>query len=524
LEDYEFWVRAATDGSRMLHNPATLALYRQRSGGKSEDHRKGLCAQRDVLLDLVNTAQLKDHSSARALAAVRSIEEKVTEMDAVAARDRLEEQIDSGSLRDARRLLWAARGTYPAKWKLVPALAVMIVSPWLFARLARAWRRGVAVGVGGRGSGPRRAGAKPGSIFAAVTRRHVAVGGYEPKMMLRKLHAELRARGVSGVARMVYRRAHPRSHPRPLACYQICRRCFRGRIGLEIGGPSDLFRRGGVFPVYAAAARIDNCNFGQRTVWEGAIAEGATFFYDDRHGPGKQYVAEATNLARVASDSYDFVLSSHTLEHTANPLQALSEWTRVLEENGLLVLVVPDRGGTFDHRRPVTSLEHLVRDFDEQANEGDLAHLEEILALHDLSMDPAAGDIEEFRRRSEKNLENRCLHHHVFDAGLMVAALHHAGLQIRAVDVFPPFHILVVAQKLAKGRPLRNEGFRHTRRALGAASLASADGLRSMCAWLYRRGEIMDLWSGRFESMQEPRARKEAKTAVGPPGPFDQCE
>ena len=50
----------------------------------------------------------------------------------------------------------------------------------------------------------------------------------------------------------------------------------------------------------------------------------------------------------------------------------------------------------------------------------DLTHLQEILELHDLNMDPGAGSFEEFKERSMNNVENRCLHQHVFDQALAV--------------------------------------------------------------------------------------------------------
>ena len=46
----------------------------------------------------------------------------------------------------------------------------------------------------------------------------------------------------------------------------------------------------------------------------------------------------------------------------ANPLCAFQEWLRVLKKRGIIFLVLPDKDGTFDHRRPVTAFRHLVRD------------------------------------------------------------------------------------------------------------------------------------------------------------------
>ncbi len=45
--------------------------------------------------------------------------------------------------------------------------------------------------------------------------------------------------------------------------------------------------------------------------------------------PGIQYVRDATDLHGIPDEKYDFVVASHALEHIANPLRAVSEWTRV---------------------------------------------------------------------------------------------------------------------------------------------------------------------------------------------------
>ena len=56
-----------------------------------------------------------------------------------------------------------------------------------------------------------------------------------------------------------------------------------------------------------------------------------------------QHIVEATSLKGLPSNSCDFVLSSHMLKHTANPMLALSELRRLLVDRGILVLVLPDK-------------------------------------------------------------------------------------------------------------------------------------------------------------------------------------
>lgn len=273
--------------------------------------------------------------------------------------------------------------------------------------------------------------------------------------MLTRVIDKLRRDGLSGLTRAAYRRAFPERFRHLHECAPF----FRGKTGLEIGGPSPIFSRRGALPVYPLAAQIDNCNFAQQTVWEGQIAEGHTFVFDRRKRPGRQFVAEASNLAMVGDDSFDFVLSSHCIEHLANPLGALAEWTRILRPDGVLALVVPHKDATFDHRRPITSLQHLLDDRDHRTSEDDETHLDEWLRLIDLSRAPGVEDQASFEARSRRNVENRCIHHHVFDTRLVLEMLTEANLQVRAVQPMLPCHIIVIAGTVARGARAANEAF-----------------------------------------------------------------
>lgn len=273
--------------------------------------------------------------------------------------------------------------------------------------------------------------------------------------MLKQIYLTLKAQGPVGLLSAVQRKLVPQR----ARCLEACHQLIGGRNGLEVGGPSGVFNARGVLPVYEVVATLDNCNFSSRTQWEGDITEGRTYRFSKDREPGVQYVAETTDLSRIATGRYDFLLSSHVIEHTSNPIAAVAEWIRVLKRDGVLVLLVPHKDGTFDHRRPVTPLAHLVDDFDRRMKEDDLTHLEEILAYHDLKMDPEAGTPEEFRARSLKNLENRCLHHHVFDSRSVAQLLDHVGLQILAVEAVRPNHVIAIARKIDTGKPADNRAF-----------------------------------------------------------------
>lgn len=252
------------------------------------------------------------------------------------------------------------------------------------------------------------------------------------------------AQGPLGAGRHVSLRLLDLIVHRKAGCAGLCAELLNGKTGMEIGGPSSRFRRSGLLPVYRHAARVDNCNFSGETVWEGSVDESKPFRPEPGVAAGTQYVLEATELLGIADQAYDFVCSSHVLEHVANPLRALCEWKRVLRPGGALVLVLPHKDDAFDHRRPVTKLDHLIDDFERNVGEDDLTHLDEILQLHDLALDPPAGDIDSFRERSLQNFSNRCLHHHVFDEQLVVDVAEHAGFQTLAVESFHPYGIILV--------------------------------------------------------------------------------
>jgi SAM-dependent methyltransferase len=221
---------------------------------------------------------------------------------------------------------------------------------------------------------------------------------------------------------------------------------FDQKSGLEGGGPSQIFSECGAIPVYNVLKTLDNCLFSNRTIWEGEVQEGLKFKYHALRPPGYQFVLEGARLLTIGDHSYDCVLSSHTLEHFANPLQALKEWKRVSRKDGLLLLLLPHKDGTFDWRRTPTSVAHMIEDYSQNIGEDDLTHLSEVLELHDLRKDPPAGSFENFRSRCLQNHTYRAMHHHVFDTATAVAMLDYAGFQLLRVDHLKPFHIILVAR------------------------------------------------------------------------------
>lgn len=223
---------------------------------------------------------------------------------------------------------------------------------------------------------------------------------------------------------------------------------FDNKIGLEIGGPSNFFSSE-IFPVYEWAKEVDGCNFSTNTIWEGTINTNQYNYFPNKSGV--QYIMEGSDLTEIQDEQYDFLLSSHNLEHIANPLKAIKEWMRIIKPGGFILLILPDKRFTFDHKRPDTSFSHILSDFESNIGEDDVTHLSEILELHDLKLDPGAGkDFDVFKKRGERNFEIRGLHHHLFSFDLLEKALGHFNVKTVFTYDVPPYHKIILGQKISK--------------------------------------------------------------------------
>jgi SAM-dependent methyltransferase len=231
-----------------------------------------------------------------------------------------------------------------------------------------------------------------------------------------------------------------------VSCFKLAVLLIKGKAGLEIGGPSAVFREWhSPLPIYKEVGSLDNCDISRSTAWAN---HSDTYTFSPHRAAGKNIFCDGSDLSIVADNNYDFILSSHNLEHFANPVKALKEWQRVTRPGGTLILVLPNYSYTFDHRREPTAVSHMMQDFDMNTQEDDLTHLPEILREHDLSMDLPAGTPEEFRRRSLDNFTNRCLHHHVFDESNSRELLTQVGMEVLAVETALPYHMFLLARML----------------------------------------------------------------------------
>jgi SAM-dependent methyltransferase len=233
---------------------------------------------------------------------------------------------------------------------------------------------------------------------------------------------------------------------------------FCGR-GVEIAGPSSIFQLNSYCPVYKYAESLDNVNYSSTTRWHGLMGVDHSFIFNKNKEGGRQIINEASQLIDINDASYDFLISNHMLEHSANPIKVLHEWRRVVKPGGALLVVLPHKNKTFDRRRPLTKLSHLIEDYQANIGEDDQTHLNEIVQMYDFSMDYSNPSIEKLLEWMQDNVNKRGAHHHVFDGRLSLDLMDYVGFEILDIEISSPSNIFLYLRNPQKNSNISNLDF-----------------------------------------------------------------
>ena len=85
------------------------------------------------------------------------------------------------------------------------------------------------------------------------------------------------------------------------------------------------------------------------------------------------------DMTPVADGSLDFVIANHLIQQVRNPLRAFEQAYRKLKRGGSYVLMAPDMRRMFDRERELTTLKHLIVDYEHPSAERDVSHYSEFL-------------------------------------------------------------------------------------------------------------------------------------------------
>jgi len=205
--------------------------------------------------------------------------------------------------------------------------------------------------------------------------------------------------------------------------FELIINSLKDKSGIEFGGPTELFSS----PQYGMHlyphVHLDGGNIIKNNYFQSNL--GSNFLYGQKLG--KQYDVDCTNedqLKRLRK--YDFIVTSHAIEHFANPIKTLKLWEKyLLKENGYILSIVPDYQYCFDRKRPLTTMEHLIEDYNTDIGEDDTTHIQEQKDLHDWSY----GGHHQFYELCEINYLTRVVHHHTFDIELVEEMFDYCGFK-----------------------------------------------------------------------------------------------
>lgn len=76
-------------------------------------------------------------------------------------------------------------------------------------------------------------------------------------------------------------------------------------------------------------------------------------------------IDDGTTLETISDNTFDYIIAAHVLEHVDNPISALKTWVRVVRPGGHVLIAVPDMRYCGEQDRPLTTVEHLIRDHEE---------------------------------------------------------------------------------------------------------------------------------------------------------------
>ncbi|GAB4136284.1 MAG: hypothetical protein Fur0037_00670 [Planctomycetota bacterium] len=79
--------------------------------------------------------------------------------------------------------------------------------------------------------------------------------------------------------------------------------------------------------------------------------------------PPVDHVVKSDDYFRHVQGEFDYVIANHVIEHVDNPIQWLIDLARLVREDGVLFLAVPDKKYNFDRYRSDTPLSHLLADW-----------------------------------------------------------------------------------------------------------------------------------------------------------------
>lgn len=152
--------------------------------------------------------------------------------------------------------------------------------------------------------------------------------------------------------------------------------------------------------------------------------EGCKVEYEDKDYVPLTYRASLEDMSDIRKTDYDFICCSHVIEHTPNVLLALKNiYEHLSSRQGVFVMAVPHRDYTFDRLRELTTLEHIISDYEDYCCERDMLHIVDY--IENAHVKCSGGGQQQITKLCRAYLEGKGMdiHYHTFTEENMSAIL-----------------------------------------------------------------------------------------------------
>lgn len=149
---------------------------------------------------------------------------------------------------------------------------------------------------------------------------------------------------------------------------------LRGKEGIEFGGTTELFYEPRNNMMLYPFVKLDGANIFDDNHFNDLSGYDFNYFY----GVGKRYNVDASDEEGIKNinKKYDFIVTSHVIEHMANPIKSIELWKKhILNDGGYILTIIPYYKECFDRNRPLTTIEHLIEDYQNNVDESDTTHI-----------------------------------------------------------------------------------------------------------------------------------------------------
>lgn len=129
-------------------------------------------------------------------------------------------------------------------------------------------------------------------------------------------------------------------------------------------------------------------------------------------------IGNGETLDVVPSETQDFVIGNHFIEHTENPVFTIENMLRVLRPGGKIFMAIPDKRFTFDEFRAITPLDHFIKDYTDGPAWSQDGHYYDFVKHTEHGIGKTDSEISEVI--SKLKAMNWSIHFHVWDHQAMI--------------------------------------------------------------------------------------------------------